>query len=124
MKSIKRGDIYYAKLVGSGSQQVGIRPVVIYSNNTNNCYSPTVNVMPITSEMKELCVHVFVEGCGLPKPSMVLAEQITTINKTQLKDKIGRMTGEYMNLIDNAVDIQFGRKVAERERRDNPFEVA
>lgn len=108
--SIKRGDIYYAKLLGFGNQQTGIRPVLIYSNNTNNVFSPTVNVMPITAELKELCVHVNIKGCGLKSESMILVEQITTINKTQIKNKIGRLTSEYMDLVDIAADIQFGRK--------------
>lgn len=109
-RSIRKGDVYYAELIGFGSQQNGIRPVVIYSNNTNNVFAPTLNVIPITTELKDLSVHVRIKGCGLKLESTALVEQITTINKTQLKNKVGRLSTEYLNLIDDAVDVQFGRK--------------
>ena len=86
-KNIRKGDVYYAELVGFGNQQIGTRPVVIYSNNVNNIFSPTLNVIPITTELKDLCVHVRIKGCGLKTESTALVEQITTINKTQLKNK-------------------------------------
>lgn len=107
---IRKGDVYYADLIGFGSQQNGIRPVVIYSNNTNNTFSTTLNVIPMTAELKDLCVHVRIKGCGLKSESTALVEQITTINKSQLKNKIGRLSSNYLDLIDNAIDVQFGRK--------------
>lgn len=128
--NIKRGDIFYAELEGRGCQQKGIRPVVVYSNNMNNYHSPTLNIFPVTKQMKDLCVHVYIEGCGLREPSMVLCEQIRTINKDQLLEKIGTLTDEDMERIDDAVDIQFGRKPRPSTRRDyikrfgDPFEVA
>ena len=106
---ILRGDIYYARLKGEGSQQDATRPVIIYSNNKNNLFSPTVQVIPLTTKMKELCVHVLIEGCGLREPSMALLEQLTVINKTQLKEKIGVLTDDYMDKLNEAADIQFGR---------------
>ena len=106
---IYRGEIYYAELKGEGSQQDSIRPVIIYSNNKNNLFSPTVQVIPLTTKMKELCVHVLIEGCGLREPSMALLEQLTVINKTQIREKIGMITDEYMDKINLAADIQFAR---------------
>lgn len=124
-QSIRRGDIFYAELIGRGSQQTGLRPVIIYSNNTNNIFSPTLNVIPLSAELKELCVHVLIEGCGLKEPSMALLEQLTTINKTQIKYKIGKLTLNYMKEIDRAADIQLGRKAVERESiAEDPFKVA
>lgn len=116
---IRRGDIFYAELYGTGNQQVGVRPVIIYSNNTNNIFAPVLQAIPVSSELKELCVHVLIEGFGLKEPSMALLEQITTINKTQLREKIGSLSTEYMNKIDQAADIQFGRKTYIKQ--DDPF---
>lgn len=117
--SIKRGDIFYAQLHGIENQQTGMRPVIVYSNNTNNIFSPTIQVIPVSSELKELCVHVLIEGFGLREPSMALLEQFTTINKTQLGARIGSLSSEYMSKIDTAADIQFGRKPS--TRYDDPF---
>ena len=112
MRIIKRGEIYYAELFGVGSVQTGIRPVIIYSNDTNNKHSTTVNVIPITAEMKELCVHVLIENskCGLKEKSMALPEQITTIDKVQLRSKVGKLDVKCMDKIDAAMDIQLARK--------------
>lgn len=119
---IKRGDIFYAELHGIENQQTGTRPVIIYSNNTNNIFAPTIQVIPLSSELKELCVHVLIEGFGLREPSMALLEQFTTINKTQLKEKVGSLSSEYMEKVDRAADIQFGRKTA--TKNDDPFKAA
>lgn len=110
MGKIKRGELYYAELTAKGSIQGGIRPVLIYSNNLNNHYSTTLNVIPLTKEDKELCVHVKIEGCGLLYTSMALLEQITTINKSQLKHRIGEVDEECLCKINEAADIQLGRK--------------
>lgn len=119
---IKRGDIFYAELYGIENQQIGTRPVIIYSNNTNNRFAPTVQVIPLSSELKELRVHVLIEGFGLREPSMALLEQFTTINKTQLREKVGSLSSEYMIKIDKAADLQFGRK--SYIKQDDPFKVA
>lgn len=120
----KRCDIFYAKLEGKGSQQKGIKPVLIYSNNTNNAFAPTMNVFPLTSKLKDLLVHVLIEGYGLSEPSMVLVEQITTINKDQLKGYIGTISDLDMARVERASDIQFGRKSYKQAPVDNPFGVA
>ena len=122
-QNIRRGDIFLAELSGKGSQQTGVRPVIVYSNNTNNMFSPTLNVIPLSAELKSLCVHVLIEGCGLREPSMALLEQITTINKTQVRQKIGKLTLDHMREIDRAADIQLGRNKKE-SRAEDPFRVA
>ena len=111
-REIKRGEIYCAELLGIGNQQTGVRPVIIYSNNKNNEYSPTVNIIPLSTDLRKLCVHVLIEGYGLKEPSMALLEQITTINKTQLRGKIGTISDEDMARVDRAADIQFDRTVS------------
>ncbi len=112
MRIVKRGEIYYAELYGVGSVQTGSRPVLVYSNNENNRHSSTINVIPLTAELKSLCVHVLVEEyleCGLKEKSMLLPEQLTTIDKSQLKSKVGKLSTIYMKKIDKAIDIQFAR---------------
>ena len=112
--NVRRGELYVAKLEGKGNQQKGKRAVVIYSNNGNNKKAPTLNVIPLTSKNKELCVHVLLEGHGLKCPSMALLEQITTINKNQLVKRIGQVSKYDMQRIDAAADIQFGRAPVRR----------
>ena len=122
---VRRGEIYTANLIGNGNQQIGTRPVLIYSNNKNNFNAPTVNVLPLTGEIKDLCVHVTIEGYGLKKTSVVMPEQITTINKLQLKKRIGILDKYLMEKIDIAVDIQLGRLPFNIDIfKTNPFEVA
>lgn len=90
---IKRGEIYWAQLEErSGSIQSGVRPVVIFQNEAGNKFSPTVIITPLTSSRskKKLPTHVTIpKKCGVPCDSIALMEQITTINKSQLGDKIG-----------------------------------
>ncbi|NLW43485.1 MAG: type II toxin-antitoxin system PemK/MazF family toxin [Tissierellia bacterium] len=106
---VKRGDLFYANLSPVlGSEQGGIRPVVIIQNDVGNKYSPTVIVAPITSRMNKtkLPTHVKInasEKFGLPKDSVVLLEQIRTIDKQRLKDKIGKFDKRRMSDIDNAI---------------------
>lgn len=116
-KTIKRGEIYYAKLNGIGNQQIGTRPVIIYSNNINNKFSPIINVIPLSTELKDLCVHVKIEGCGLKAPSMAMAEQITTINKDQLLNKIGKLKSLQLDMLDEAIDIQFARDIYRKDSK-------
>lgn len=123
--NIRRGDLYTAILDGKGNQQTGIRPVLIYSNNKNNINAPTVNILPLSGEIKNLCVHVLIEGFGLKMQSVILPEQITTINKTQLVKKIGTVDKQFMNKVDTAVDVQLGRLPFNINMfKENPFEVA
>lgn len=89
----KNGDIYMADLPDDekGSLQSGIRPVVVVSNDKANQYSPVITILPMTSNLakRRLPTHVTIEACGLGTKSLVLAEQITTINKTNLRRRIG-----------------------------------
>ena len=81
---IYRGEIYYADLSPAfGSEQGGIRPVVIVQNNTGNKHAPTTIIAPITSQIgkKPLPTHILFNGCGIPKDSVILLEQIRTIDK-------------------------------------------
>ncbi len=110
---IRRGDIYYADLSPViGSEQGGIRPVIIIQNDTGNKYSPTVIVAAITSQINKakLPTHVEIssEDYGLSKDSVVLLEQIRTLDKRRLRDKIGKMTDRDIVLVDNAIKISFG----------------
>lgn len=109
---IKRKDIYYADLgPRSGSEQGGNRPVIIMQNDIGNKFSKTVIVIPITSKTKtELPTHVKIgKGeCGLKKESIILSEQIMTIDKSRLSKKIGKISDELMEDITKAVEISIG----------------
>ena len=108
---IFRGDIYMADLpcIQGESVQNGIRPVIIVQNNKGNTYSPTVQVIPLTSrKKKELPVHVKIKGYGLVKESIVLTEQITTIPKSALQRFLGRINDAEMEMINNCIAIQLG----------------
>lgn len=92
------GDIFYADLPDLLGTQVqkGVRPVIVVSNNMNNYYSPVVNVVPLTSRMTKsnLPTHVAIDGHGLSKPSIILAEQIISLDKTNLLKKIGAISDD------------------------------
>ena len=111
--SIKRGEIYYADLSPVvGSEQGGVRPVLIVQNDVGNRYSPTVIAAAITSQQSKtkLPTHIPIGGrdCGLQKDSVVLLEQIRTIDKQRLKEKMGTIDENSMNRVDNAISISFG----------------
>ena len=111
--NIKRGDIYYADLSPVvGSEQGGIRPVLIVQNDIGNRYSPTVIAAAITSQhdKTELPTHINVnaDGCGLTKDSIVLLEQVRTIDKRRLKEKMGTLDDGSMFRVDHALSISFG----------------
>ena len=111
--TIKRGDIYYADLSPVvGSEQGGIRPVLIVQNDVVNRYSPTVIAAAITSQQSKanLPTHIPIEaqGCGLSKDSVVLLEQIRTIDKRRLKERMGAVDESSMTMVDNAISISFG----------------
>ena len=111
--NIKRGDIYYADLSPVvGSEQGGIRPVLIVQNDIGNRYSPTVIAAAITSQhdKTELPTHIKVnaDGCGLTKDSIVLLEQVRTIDKRRLKEKMGTLDYGSMFRVDHALSISFG----------------
>lgn len=111
--SIKRGDIFYADLSPVvGSEQGGVRPVLIVQNDVGNRYSPTVIAAAITSKQSKakLPTHIPIEasGSGLSKDSVVLLEQIRTIDKQRLREKMGAVDEGSMTKIDNAISISFG----------------
>ena len=111
--NIKRGEIYYADLSPViGSEQGGIRPVLIVQNDVGNKYSPTVIAAAITSQQDKsnLPTHINLsaEGSGLLKDSIVLLEQVRTIDKTRLKEKMGALDNRSMNMVDKAISVSFG----------------
>ena len=113
ISNVKRGDIFYADLSPVvGSEQGGIRPVIIIQNNIGNRYSPTVIISAITSQINKakLPTHVEIssEEYGLNRDSVVLLEQIRTIDKKRLKEKIGHMTEEDMNKVNKSLLISLG----------------
>lgn len=111
--SVRRGDIYYADLSPVvGSEQGGMRPVLIVQNDVGNKYSPTVIAAAITSQINKARLPTHIElsarTYGLSKDSVVLLEQIRTIDKRRLKEKMGRVDNNLMNRIDNAIAVSFG----------------
>ena len=111
--NIRRGDIYYADLSPViGSEQGGLRPVLIVQNDVGNRYSPTVIAAAITSRMSKakLPTHIDVVGndAGLAKDSVILLEQIRTIDKRRLKEKMGHLDDGTMRHVDDAIHVSFG----------------
>lgn len=110
---VKRGDIYYADLSPViGSEQGGIRPVLVVQNDVGNKYSPTVIAAAITSQINKakLPTHIEVDAksYGLSKDSVILLEQVRTIDKKRLKEKIGRIDSDLMDKVNEALSISFG----------------
>ncbi len=111
--NIKRGDIYYADLSPVvGSEQGGVRPVLIVQNDVGNKYSPTVIAAAITSRLEKnnLPTHIKVNAadCGLSKNSVVLLEQVRTIDKRRLREKMGALDINDMNKVNSAISVSFG----------------
>jgi len=111
--TVKRGDIYYADLSPVvGSEQGGIRPVLIVQNDVGNKFSPTVIAAAITSqrEKSRLPTHIDLasSNCGLSRDSVVLLEQIRTIDKKRLKERMGNLDPGAMGKVDRALSISFG----------------
>jgi len=111
--SVKRGDIYYADLSPVvGSEQGGLRPVLIIQNDVGNRYSPTVIAAAITSRMGKtrLPTHIdiYADKVGLSKDSVILLEQIRTLDKQRLKEKMGHLDDRLMNEVNNAIAVSFG----------------
>ena len=111
--NIRRGDIYYADLSPVvGSEQGGLRPVLIVQNDVGNKYSPTVIAAAITSRVSKtkLPTHIdiYASKVGLAKDSVVLLEQIRTIDKVRLKEKMGHLDDNMMGAINEAIAISFG----------------
>lgn len=114
--NIRRGDIYYADLSPVvGSEQGGVRPVLIVQNNVGNKYSPTVIAAAITSQQSKanLPTHIAIgaTNSGLAKDSVVLLEQVRTIDKQRLKERMGCIDENSMSRINEAISISFGLNV-------------
>lgn len=110
---VRRGDIFYADLSPViGSEQGGIRPVLVIQNDVGNKYSPTIIIAAITSQINKakLPTHVEILGqeYGLPKDSVVLLEQVRTIDKKRLREKIGKFDSSMMQYVDDALKISIG----------------
>ena len=110
---MKRGEIYYANLDPvMGSEQGGVRPVLIIQNDIGNRHSPTVIAAAITSrqDKNRLPTHIGVRAdrCGLAKDSIVLTEQIRTLDKRRLREQAGRLPPEEMRRVDEALGISMG----------------
>lgn len=111
--TVHRGDIYYADLSPVvGSEQGGVRPVLIVQNDVGNKYSPTVIAAAITSQTNKakLPTHITLNAdrCGLSKDSVVLLEQIRTLDKKRLKERMGTLDIRSMTQINQALSISFG----------------
>jgi len=110
--SVRRGDIFYANLSPViGSEQGGIRPVLVVQNDVGNKYSPTIIVAAITSKINKAKLPTHIELCGatygLEKNSVVLLEQIRTLDKARLIEKVGNAASK-LSEIDNALAISLG----------------
>ena len=113
IQQIKRGDIFYADLSPViGSEQGGLRPVLIVQNDVGNKYSPTVIAAAITSKMGKtrLPTHIdiFKDKVGLQKDSVILLEQIRTLDKRRLKEKMGHLDDDVMDKVNSAIAVSFG----------------
>lgn len=118
-QGIKRGDIYYADLSPVvGSEQGGVRPVLIVQNDIGNKYSPTVIAAAITSQTGKarLPTHIDVMAtAGLAKDSVILLEQIRTIDKRRLKEKMGHLDENVMSKVNEAISVSFGLSTDEAQ---------
>ncbi len=113
MNLVRRGDIYYADLSPVvGSEQGGMRPVLIVQNDTGNRHSPTVIAAAITSQTGKARLPTHIElsaqGCGLSRDSVILLEQIRTIDKSRLRERMGRLDENTMKAVNNAISVSFG----------------
>ncbi len=113
---VKRGDVFYADLSPViGSEQGGVRPVLVVQNDIGNKYSPTIIIAAITSQINKAKLPTHVEiiapEYGLPKDSVVLLEQIRTIDKKRLREKIGKFNDDMMRSVDDALKISIGLTV-------------
>ena len=110
-ETVKRGEMYYADLDPvRGSEQNGVRPVLVIQNDTGNTFSSTTIVAAMTSSptKPELPTHVLVHADCLERPSIVLLEQIRTIDRCRLLDFIGRLDNVQMSFVDRAIETSFG----------------
>ena len=113
MHPVRRGDISYADLSPVvGSEQGGMRPVLIIQNDTGNRHSPTVIAAAITSQTGKanLPTHssLAARSCGLTRDSVILLEQVRTLDKSRLRERMGRLDEPAMHQVDNAIAVSFG----------------
>lgn len=122
---MKRGDIYFANLDPViGSEQGGVRPVLIIQNDLGNRFSPTVIILPLTSRMGKapLRTHVPItppQG-GVRRPSIILCEQVRTLEKSRLRQFLGTLGGDKMALVERALALAVGRAEPEEKLRLAP----
>ena len=110
---VKRGEIYYADLSPVvGSEQGGMRPVLIVQNDVGNRHSPTVIAAAITSQQNKARLPTHIEisarSYGLSKDSVVLLEQVRTLDKRRLREKMGSLDEQVMQRVDHAIAVSFG----------------
>ena len=125
-RGIHRGEIYYADLgTGVGSEQGGIRPVLIIQNNVGNRFSPTVIAAAITSQQTKsnIPTHIFLDSqkTKMKKDSIVLLEQIRTIDKNRLKEMVTYLDDNAMSQVDQALSISFG--MCSNQNQDNKNKI-
>ena len=118
--TVRRGDIYYADLSPViGSEQGGVRPVLILQNDVGNKYSPTVIAAAITSRTgkSKLPTHIeiYADRYGLAKDSVILLGQIRTIDKRRLKEKMGHLDEDVMSEVNDAISVSFGLEDTRQE---------
>lgn len=123
--AVRRGDIFYADLSPVvGSEQGGLRPVLIIQNDVGNRYSPTVIAAAITSRMgkTKLPTHIdiYADRVGLAKDSVILLEQIRTLDKRRLREKMGHLDDDVMEEVNNAIAVSFGLHEGVRESGGAP----
>ena len=111
--TIKRGELYYADLSPVvGSEQGGVRPVLVVQNDVGNKYSPTVIAAAVTSQLTKakLPTHIALNGqsAGLNRDSIILLEQIRTLDKSRLRERMGRIDERTMDAVDAALAVSFG----------------
>ena len=110
---VKRGDIYYADLSPVvGSEQGGMRPVLIVQNDTGNRHSPTVIAAAITSQTGKARLPTHIElsarSYGLSRDSVILLEQIRPLDKSRLRERMGQLDAPTMDRVNNAIAVSFG----------------
>ncbi|MBP5242439.1 MAG: type II toxin-antitoxin system PemK/MazF family toxin [Clostridia bacterium] len=112
MLNVKRGELYYADLSPVvGSEQGGVRPVLVVQNYVGNRYSPTIIAAAVTSKQSKAKLPTHIElpsSFGLAKDSVILLEQIRTLDKRRLKERIGELPDETMSLVNKAILISLG----------------
>ncbi len=133
--AVRRGDIFYADLSPVvGSEQGGLRPVLIIQNDVGNRYSPTVIAAAITSRMgkTKLPTHIDITGnsrtgssdrAGLARDSVILLEQIRTLDKRRLREKMGHLDEDVMEEVNNAIAVSFGLHEGVRRAEETPLQA-